>query len=227
MINTGTLSDRVYVALRERILSGEFLPGTRLNLTHLANDLDVSNTPLREAIARLERVGLVEVIPYSGPRVRALTAEQVSDVFAVRIELEALAVRLTATRADEAALSRLQAAIEMQEAAYAAGDRAGFNAADRCFHEILVEVSGNSVLLEMLPLLSDRMALLIESYDLQHRLNTHGIAQHRELLTALQARDVEAAEDSLRRQLASGRWALLDYMGHHTQGAVGDGAGGR
>jgi DNA-binding GntR family transcriptional regulator len=103
-MDTGTLSDRVYVALRERILSGEFPPGTRLNLTHLANELEVSNTPLREALARLERAGLVELVPYSGPRVRALSAEEVSDIFDVRIELEAPAVRLTAARADEAAL---------------------------------------------------------------------------------------------------------------------------
>jgi DNA-binding GntR family transcriptional regulator len=212
MIDTGTLSDRVYAALRERILNGEFPPGTRLNLTHLATDLDVSNTPLREAMARLERVGLVEVVPYSGPRVRALSVEQVSDIFDVRIELEALAVRLTAARADDTALRKLQEAIETQETAYATGDRAAFNAADRRFHETLVEASDNSVLLEMLPLLSDRMELLIESYDPNHRLNTHGIAQHRELLAALRARDVAAAEDSLRRQLAVGRWALLTYM---------------
>ena len=97
-MDTGTLADRVYQVLRERILQGAYQPGQKLNLAQLARDLAVSNTPVREAMARLERIGLVEAVPYCGPKVKRLSPAQVADVFDVRIALEELAVRLVAQR---------------------------------------------------------------------------------------------------------------------------------
>ncbi len=218
-MDTATLVDRVYQELRQRILKGEFAPGDKLNLTHLAAELNVSNTPLREAVAHLERVGLVEIIPYCGPRVKALNPDQVADIFDVRMVLEELAVRLAAQRADMDALRALEAAIETQKRAYRDGDAAAFNAADRTFHEALVKASKNSVLLEMLPTLSDRVQLLIESYDQRERPNQLSIEGHECLLHALKTKQAETAVEILKEQLLGGKRALLAYMAQqHIEG---------
>ncbi len=211
-MDTLTLVDRVYETLRQRILQGEFAPGDRLNLTYLAAELKVSNTPLREAIARLERLGIVETVPYCGPKVKALNIEQVEDIFDVRLALEELAVRLAVQRIDEPALRELEATIHTQEQAYEAEDAQAFNAADRAFHETLMRTSDNSVLLEMLPALSDRIQLLMEVYDHQDWPNHWAIKGHYSIFKALQARDEDAAVASLRRQLLIGKKKLLAYM---------------
>ena len=98
-MDTGALVDRIYRSLREAILAGAHPPGARLKLSALAGDLGVSTTPVREAISRLEKVGLVEVVPYVGPQVRAVTPTEAADLYDVRMALEGLAARLAAERA--------------------------------------------------------------------------------------------------------------------------------
>jgi len=227
-LDTGTLTDRVYAALRERILQGTYAPGQRLNLAELARDLQVSNTPVREAVARLGRVGLVEVVPYSGPRVRHLSAKQVADLFDVRIALEELAVRLVDQREDGLKLQGMARALIAQGDVLQSGDRQARTEADHAFHDALVQASDNSVLIEMLPTLSDRTRLLLE---LGGRLqaasdgeNAHAPVQpidpqqdkswrgHRQVLTSLLDGDVESAVRALHVELASAKERMIVRM---------------
>jgi DNA-binding GntR family transcriptional regulator len=216
-MDTGTLADRVHQVLRERILQGAYEPGQRLNLTQLARDLQVSNTPVREAMARLERVGLVEAIPYSGPRVKRLSPAQVADLFDVRIALEELAVRLVAQSTDPDALHGMADALNAHERACLAGDTQATIDADRAFHDALVQASGNSVLLEMLPTLSDRARLLIalnapRPEETAQEAATRGVQGHRRILESLRDRDQEAAAQALRHELTRGKEHLLRRM---------------
>jgi len=217
-MDTGTLADRVHQVLRERILKGAYEPGQKLNLAQLARDLQVSNTPVREAMARLERVGLVEVIPYCGPRVKRLSPAQVADLFDVRIALEELAVRLVAQRKDPEVLQGMAAALDAHERACREGDTQATIDADRAFHDALVQASGNSVLIEMLPTLSDRTRLLIElnaprteEMDLEAALR--GLQGHQRILESLREGNQEAAAQALRRELTGGKEHLLERMG--------------
>jgi DNA-binding GntR family transcriptional regulator len=216
-IDTATLADRVYQILRERILQGTYGPGQKLNLAELARDLQVSNTPIREAIARLGRVGLVEVIPYCGPKVKRLSPSQVADIFDVRIALEALAVCLVAQRDEQDALQGMAEAIDAQQRAYNEDDPEGMIEADRAFHDALVQASGNSVLLEMLPTLSDRTRLLLElnapgSGQTLHEDLLRGLRGHQRILEALRQGNQERAAQALRSELTSGKEAVLEQM---------------
>ena len=216
-MDTGTLADRVYQTLRERILQGVYGPGQKLNLAELARDLKVSNTPIREAIARLERVGLVQVVPYCGPRVKSLTPSQVADIFDVRIALEELAVRLLVQRGEQDALQGMAQAIDAQQRAFHENDPEGMIEADRAFHDALVQASGNSVLLEMLPTLSDRTRLLLElnpprSGRMLHEDLLRGLRGHQRILEALRQGDKERAAQALRRELTNGKENVLEQM---------------
>jgi DNA-binding GntR family transcriptional regulator len=217
-MDTGTLVDRVYQVLRERILHGAYEPGQKLNLAQLARDLQVSNTPVREAMARLERVGLVEVIPYCGPKVKRLSPAQVADLFDVRIALEELAVRLLAQSQDPTLLQGMAVVLEAHAQACRAGDAEAAIDADRAFHDALVQASGNSVLLEMLPTLSDRTRLLIElnvpsqSDRLDREAALRGLQGHRRILESLRAGDPQGAVTALRRELTGGKEHVLERM---------------
>jgi DNA-binding GntR family transcriptional regulator len=217
-MDTGTLVDRVYRVLRERILQGAYEPGQKLNLAQLARDLQVSNTPVREAMARLERVGLVEVIPYCGPKVKRLSPAQVADLYDVRIALEELAVRLVAQSQDHGVLQGMAAVLEAHARACREDDAEAAIDADRAFHDALVQASGNSVLLEMLPTLSDRARLLIElnvpsrSERMDREAALRGLHGHQRILESLRAGDQEGAAQALRRELTGGREHLLQRM---------------
>jgi DNA-binding GntR family transcriptional regulator len=222
-MDIGTLADRVYQVLRERILNGAYAPGQKLNLAQLARDLQVSNTPVREAMARLERVGLVETVPYCGPKVKRLSPAQVADLFDVRIALEELAVRLVAQSQAPDALQGMAEALAAHERVCREGDLEGTIDADRAFHDALVQASGNSVLIEMLPTLSDRTRLLIElNAPRQQAMDPgaalRGLQGHQRILESLRDRNPEAAALALRRELTGGKEHLLKRMSDRQPG---------
>ena len=227
-MDTSTLAGRVLQILRERILQGTYPPGQKLNLAELARDLQVSNTPIREAIARLERIGLVEAVPYCGPKVKRLSPSQVADIFDVRIALEELAVRLVAQRRDPDALRGMAEALDAHERVCREDDLEAMIEADRAFHDALVQASGNSVLLEMLPTLSDRTRLLIElnaprrSEQMGHEAALRGLQGHQRILKSLRDGNQEAAAQALRHELTSGKEHALERM---SKGRVEDSGG--
>ena len=216
-MDTGTLVDRVYRTLREQILQGKYEPGQKLNLNQLARELNVSNTPIREATARLERLGLVETVPYSGPKIKRLSAAQLQDTYDVRIALEELAVRLVAQSEDPDVFKGMAAALEMQEHACNGDDPRAVLDADRAFHDALVEASRNSVLLEMLPNLSDRTHLLLElnrppSEGIDKEAALRGLRGHKRIFEALREGNANAAVQELRHELTRGKERLVEQM---------------
>ena len=216
-MDTGTLVDRVYRTLREQILQGKYEPGQKLNLAQLAQDLKVSNTPIREATARLERLGLVETVPYSGPKIKRLSVAQMQDTYDVRIALEELAVRLVAQSEDPDVFNDMAAALEMQERACIGDDPRAVVDADRAFHDALVQASGNSVLLEMLPNLSDRTRLLLElntppSEGMDKAAALRGLQGHRRIFEALWQGNPEVAVQELHHELTRGKERLVEQM---------------
>lgn len=92
--------DHVYLGIRRAIVEGRYPPGTRLIEQRLAEEFDVSRTPVREALHRLQTEGLVIVERNRGAQVRALTEEEISDLYDVRARLESYAAELAAERAD-------------------------------------------------------------------------------------------------------------------------------
>ena len=216
-MDRGTLADRVYRTLREQILQGKYEPGQKLNLDQLARDLKVSNTPIREATAQLERLGLVETVPYAGPRIKRLNAAQMQDIYDVRIALEELAVRLISQSEDPNALKGIAEALEMQERACEGDDPRAVMDTDRDFHDALVEASGNSVLLEMLPNLSDRTRLLLElntppSKGMDKAAALRGLQGHKRIFKALREGNAEVAVQELRHELTRGKERLVQQM---------------
>lgn len=209
-----TLTDQVYQTLREQILEGTYKPGQKLNLAQLARDLEVSNTPIREAMARLERLGLIENVPYCGPKIKHLNVSQLKDLYEVRIALEELAVKLIVQSEDPDVLKGIAEALQMHKRAANEKDTRAMLDADRAFHDALVKASGNSMLLELLPSLSDRTQLLLEinrplSEILDDAVILRGLRDHQRIYESLLDRDREAAVQEIHRQLTRGKEQLV------------------
>jgi GntR family transcriptional regulator, rspAB operon transcriptional repressor len=138
----GRTSDQVFDTLAAAIRDLGLPPGQLLSETELADQLQVSRTPVREAIGRLVQIGLVQVIPQVGTRVAKIRMADVREASFVREALEVAAFE-EACRVADFAEAGLHSALERQKAAHAANDLELFFAADEEFHEEIFRLSGH------------------------------------------------------------------------------------
>ncbi len=135
--------ERVKDVILQRIVSGEYPPGSRLVETRIAQELGVSQAPVREALRDLEQLGCIVHEPFRGCSVRAFSADELLEAFPVRAALEALAARLAAERISEQELLRLAELLETMRAAARRGDAHGQSQANASFHATIVRAARN------------------------------------------------------------------------------------
>jgi len=195
-IEVRTVSDQVYSAVRDRILTGQIRPETPVRQDALSAELGVSKIPLREALTRLEQDGLVSSLPNRGYVVRPITPDEADEVFALRVSLEPEATALGAARADEQQHRIAKVTFDLLEAeSQIAGPRVAV--LNREFHMALIRPCGRLVTIQLM----ERLHLLAERYVRAH-LEPQGRdrrarAEHAGLLKAWVAGDVTA----VRRQV--------------------------
>lgn len=143
--------DQVHAELLGRIVAGELPPGSRLRQEALADELGVSRTPLREALARLVSEGLVEFVPNRGATVASRDFSDMEEAWRARLVIEPGAARLAAERREPAAIERMGLSVVRQRSV--ADDVTASFALNRDFHLALVAASGNTHLLQFSELL--------------------------------------------------------------------------
>jgi DNA-binding GntR family transcriptional regulator len=143
------LSEEVYDVLRAAILSGRLAPGARLVEADVARQMSTSRSPVREAVRKLEREGMLEYKPRRGTVVAALSRDDVLDAYRLRAHLEAYAAALAAARVDEAELAQLSTLVERMRLSAASEDLTELLAADVEFHRVLCQVSGSRRLVQV------------------------------------------------------------------------------
>jgi DNA-binding GntR family transcriptional regulator len=200
-ISRGVLSDTVKDRLLAAILDGRYPPGARIVETRVARQLGTSQAPVREALRDLEALGVVEISPFRGARVRRPTPDELVEALDVRCELEALAVRLAAPRLTDEELADLGERLDVMARTSADGDTVAEAQADAAFHGRIVELAGNRTLVRVWerlePFSRTYISLAIPGAD-QARI----IGLHRGVLDALAGRDPVAAEAALRHHFA-------------------------
>ncbi len=188
-----TLWQRVYTHLREEILSGALPPGSELQEVALSASLGVSRGPIREAIGRLAAEGLVTVRPRRGAVVRALSTEEFLDAYQVREALEVMAVRLAVPRLTDDHLARLEEYVDEMTRCADDGDTQGFFEANTGFHRAFFDISGNRMLRDLYwGLCSQIDRYRVRSLELRGDVQ-RSIAEHKAILRAARAGDVERA----------------------------------
>lgn len=149
------LREIVYEELRDQILVGNILPGTRLMEVELAEEMEVSRTPIREAIRKLEKEGLITIEPRRGAYVSEVSVKDMLDILEVRSNLEGLAAYLAAYRMTKEEQNILQNVSDRFDAAVQAGSMKEMIEADTKFHHLIVESSRNQYLIQMVEQLQE------------------------------------------------------------------------
>jgi DNA-binding GntR family transcriptional regulator len=189
----GTTADAVYQALRHSILQGDLAPGERLRSDALANELRVSRTPVREALRKLEAEGLV-ARSGSGLIVRALSEQDLTELFYVREALEGMAARLAAENATPSEKAEIRELLEDMEALRRRGEVEALRRLTGEFHQLVCRASHNNCLLQSLKALLDTIRQIQTSTLYGEGRPVEAIKEHRDLLRAIEARDGDRAE---------------------------------
>ena len=192
------LREQVKELILERILSGEYRPGERLVETRIAQELGTSQAPVREALRGLEALGVVEITPFRGARVRRPTRRELLEAYVVRTSLETLGARLAVPRLTDADLATLAGCVGEMQAAARAGDGHAVAEADARFHGAILALGDNATLARVWsslePFSRTYITLVVPGADPQWSADLHV-----PILVALEARDVEAVVAALQR----------------------------
>jgi DNA-binding GntR family transcriptional regulator len=194
------LREQIKDVILRRILDGDYEPGARLVETRIAQELGVSQAPVREALRDLEQLGCIVHEPFRGCSVRAFSAQELIEAFPVRAALEALAARLAAERITEGELLQLAELLETMRAAAARGDAHGQSQANASFHATIVRAARNATLERQWSFLEpfSRTYISVSQPGLDLRTLSE---RHVAILEALRARDADAAADAMHRHL--------------------------
>jgi GntR family transcriptional regulator, rspAB operon transcriptional repressor len=227
-IKTERVTDTVYQLLREGIVNRTFAPGSRLNVDEIARRLQVSRTPVHEALAVLATDGLVEVQPRRGTFVAEFTLGDYAETLDVRRALEVLACEMACqrvTRADLDALRRLmdemeRSVTEHDDVAMAATTHDARNSA---FHHRLVQLAGNRRLTAMYDDLRVHLRIARAHLNATSWLARVPIeaAEHLAILDALEARDVTAMQRALDAHLRRSAASLIEDVSRPEGSAPG------
>jgi DNA-binding GntR family transcriptional regulator len=209
---TGVLRDEIKDRIVERILDGTYGPGDRIKESLLAAEFGVSQAPVREALRDLEAMRFIESQPHKGARVREVTAEELGQIYPVRAALEEVAGREAATRMTEDQLGALAEELAGMRRAADGDDLHALLVHDTRFHEIIVEASGNQVLLDVWRSLRVEARTLVSV--LRSHSDLHAIAElHRPVLQAVQFRDPDLAGKEMRAHIEFFGASVVSRMG--------------
>ena len=200
------LREEIRDRLMRDILEGRLAPGERIIETRVAQEFDVSQAPVREALRDLEMIGFVTSSPFRGAVVREMSPADLVQVYPIRAVLEGLAARDAAIHMNERGLARLEKLIETMRRAAARGDNDAQVDADFKFHLEVVEASGNWLLKQFWERMRLANTTLLTVARSRHSM-IEIADRHVPVLTALRARDPEAAERAMRQHIEEpGQW---------------------
>ena len=206
-----TLARRTFDSIKSDIIDGELPQGSKIVESDLALKYGISRGPLREAIHRLEQIKLIVRVPHAGSRVVRLDSKMMEDIYVAREALEGMAARLAARLMTDTEVAALLDLLDQHEAAIAETDGKAYfqHEGDIDFHFRIAAASRNGWILENL---NGELYQLIrmcrrQSGQVPARAPA-ALAQHRQIASAIAARDEELAEILMRRHI-SGAWQIV------------------
>ena len=234
VVSRSVLADQVREHLLAGIVSGRYPPHSRIVETQVARELGTSQAPVREALRGLQAIGVVEISPFRGARVRRPSRHEILEGYAVRIALETLAARLAVPRLTDAQIEELAGYGAAMDTAVAAGDDHAVAEADARLHSRMVELAGNRTLertwLSLQPHSRTYLSFIVPGADPAWSAHLHT-----PILDAIRRRDVDAvvagleahfreAAENMAKRWPDGDEALGDGTGSSSAPAVPVGA---
>jgi DNA-binding GntR family transcriptional regulator len=212
--DTSTFADRAYAALKNVILSLDIYeqPGeVRLDERQLASDLGISRTPVREAMAQLEREGFVRSVPRRGIYVVRKTRAEVIELITAWAALESMAARLITQQATDLEIAELRKMFTKFENGELHARLDEYSEVNIEFHQTIIRMSRNRVLIDLAENLFTHMRMIRRKTIGEEDRADRSIRDHMNIIHALEARDTERAEDLVRNHALG----LADHVARH------------
>jgi DNA-binding GntR family transcriptional regulator len=212
--DTSTFADRAYVALKDVILSLDIYdqPGAvRLDERALASDLGISRTPVREAMAQLEREGFVRSVPRRGIYVVRKTKGEVIELITAWAALESMAARLITQDASDEEIARLRAMFATFEDGHLHAKLDEYSEVNIEFHQTIIRMSRNRVLIDLAANLFAHMRMIRRKTIAERDRADRSIRDHMNIIQALEARDTTRAEELVRNHALG----LAEHVARH------------
>jgi DNA-binding GntR family transcriptional regulator len=204
-----SLGRSVYLNLKQAIVKGELAPGSRVVESRVADALGISRTPVREAIHKLEREGLLHQSPVSGFFVAGLTRADIEETFGIRSVLESYAARLAALKHDDVDLDPLNKKIREYQSCLDRGRMDSLLGINTEFHDLLYALSRSPRLIKMINDLRD-LIYRFRRVILKNRIMAEqSNADHRLILEHIRKRDADGAERLVKEHIQRGQDAVL------------------
>ena len=202
------LNEQVYETLRQRVLRRDPGPGTKLSLHELATELGVSRSPVHHALTRLVSEGLLSVKARRGYYVTPVTSSTVDDGYDVRLALELHAAERAVGAVDPVRLGNFRVLMEASEAAISQEE---WDTANAAFHEFQIDLANNRMLSHVYRQLSvNLMMQVIRGGKLEG--GEYLAREHRAIVNAFEAPDLEAAQQAIRTHIESGKRIAVDAI---------------
>lgn len=207
--NVQPIRDIVYGRLRKEILEGKIKSGERIIEKEYADRLNISRTPIREALRKLEIEGFVEYIPRKGVIVKKFSIKDVVEIYEIRKSLECLAVKNMIENVDDDYINELKAIVKQMDDLERAGDIEGVFNVCKDFNQIILEASCMPRLMDMINTLQEYLVRFrrVTLSNTTRRLSA--IKEHKEILQAIAERDIEKAQALMGDHLESAKQVFL------------------
>lgn len=191
-----TMKEQVYAYVREAIISGRLKPGERIPEVELAAELNVSRSPIRDALNELAGEGLVETIPNKGVSVRRISEKEVDEIYDIRLLFERYAIEQAVRLAGGEQIGLLREVMAKLEECMAQNDVHGYCKADEEFHHALICLSGNGTAIRIMSMMSSLLhPFRVLALSGRERF-VRSLEEHRGILLGIEERDLAKALES-------------------------------
>ena len=209
-IDNTNLRDQTYDIIKNMIILREIEPGKKINEEHIAKEIQVSRTPIREALCRLQNEGIVKIIPRRGAFVCDLTETNVREILLIREVLEGLVVRLAVENMDSKTLEKLKKALEkVSTIPEEDRDLIKYTRSEVDFHALLLGASNNQMLKNMMEIVNAHLQIIrLRTVVIPERAQKT-VREHRQILEAIEKGDADSAEELMRKHVRSVREVAL------------------
>jgi DNA-binding GntR family transcriptional regulator len=228
-MSTSTLTQRAYLQLQERILSGELAAGSLVSESRLAKEMGISRTPVGEAIRQLAQEGFVRQVPRYGTIVRSIEPQDIEELYEMREALESFAAAKAARRITSLQLAQLEVLCTTIE--NIAGDCRGevttqfdvnmlrqFLAADMTFHLLIVKAAGNQRILNTIRETRTMSQIFrMRRHEFDNSVVESASQMHRKILAALASGDSAEASLQMAEHIRASREGTLSYLAKEQQ----------
>lgn len=210
-----SVSQQIHEALRARIISLELAPGQGLSRAEIASSYGVSQTPVRDAMMKLEEEGLLIIYPQSKTEVSKVDVEQARETQFLRLSLELEVTRRLAQQQDPNATRPARKILKLQEAAIAEDDLTLFASLDKAFHQVLCQAVGVTNLWQLVVSRSGHIDRLRNLNLPDPGKPANILHYHRKILDSIEAGDAMATETAVREHLTGTLTAVEQIVARH------------